>query len=566
MSRIQPSTVAVAIVGAGASALITGKTLLNDGFDNLTLITRDSTPGGTWAGERVYPALRLNNVHGEYHFSSLPMPGVGASRLKGSQLTDYMESFAGQYLKGHIRFRTEVINVRRPNALETIIESEVGEGWIMTVRNLKDGSTEELKFDKIVLCTGGCSEPNIPTELQPPSSLQIPVIHSSKFWVNVENIVPSLQSTDGGSSPTVVLVGGGKSTQDIAAFLCKKGIRTKVVFETADSFISAPDWLPAFLRRSRLMSIMSPTIDLRSRLERFLHKTRIGSMIVQSYWESLQSNSFNLLKIPRDSPLRRTHSVFWSIRVNDESYATDSFFTLCTEGKIELIAPTRVIGYGHDGRSVLLKSGETIPADAVILGTGYGSSWERLFDKQTADDIGLNRTIPDSFEKWDYETLKNPPAARPKNEQWALSIYRGLVPAKSILRHDLAINGAVFSSNNGYTFEAAAHWISSYFLRDPFLKLPSSVEAAMAETARVAAFVQQRYPNMLLWTSDSYSANIVFFGWPQYVDQLLEDMSLPSVRSGGNWLTWAFSTVSVEELKTLKNERGSKRDTTHQSL
>jgi dimethylaniline monooxygenase (N-oxide forming) len=40
-------------------------------------------------------------------------------------------------------------------------------------------------------------------------------------------------------------------------------------------------------------------------------------------------------------------------------------------------------------------------------------------------------------------TLKDAPAAHPDSEQWASSIYRAIVPAKNIERHDFAINGAV---------------------------------------------------------------------------------------------------------------------------
>ena len=45
---------------------------------------------------------------------------------------------------------------------------------------------------------------------------------------------------------------------------------------------------------------------------------------------------------------------------------------------------------------------------------------------------------------WDsFLTLKDAPAAHPDGEQWASSIYRGIVPAKNIERRDFAINGSV---------------------------------------------------------------------------------------------------------------------------
>lgn len=47
--------------------------------------------------------------------------------------------------------------------------------------------------------------------------------------------------------------------------------------------------------------------------------------------------------------------------------------------------------------------------------------------------------------------------------------------------------------------------------------------------------------------------------YPQVTDELLEDMQLPSMRSGGNWLTWPFKVIDVNEIATLAEERRQKR-------
>jgi len=36
-------------------------------------------------------------------------------------------------------------------------------------------------------------------------------------------------------------------------------------------------------------------------------------------------------------------------------------------------------------------------------------------------------------------------------------------------------------------------------------------------------------------------------------------MSLPSRRSGGNWLTWPFKIIRIEEIENLGEERRAKR-------
>lgn len=50
----------IAILGAGVAGLIDAYVLLQDGFTNVTVITRDRSVGGTWSRDRVYPGLCIN--------------------------------------------------------------------------------------------------------------------------------------------------------------------------------------------------------------------------------------------------------------------------------------------------------------------------------------------------------------------------------------------------------------------------------------------------------------------------------------------------------------------------
>ncbi|KAG6810296.1 hypothetical protein H0H92_012520 [Tricholoma furcatifolium] len=546
-----PPKATVGILGTGASGLITAQVLLNDGFD-VQLITRDSSAGGVWARERVYPGLSINNVHGEFRFSPLPMPPPSKAaetggRLSGEDMCNYMESFAERFLSGKIRFKTEIISIRRsPDDL-----------WLVTVltvldRHSENAVPEELVFSRIVLCTGGCSNPNIPPHLSPVAAtsagFQGLAFHSSKLRDHSEDVFRRTQ-TALPKETSIVIVGGGKSAQDVAAYLTNAGCKVTVVFETTDAFLATPIPLPDFIRKSR-------------HAKRFLHTTWLGSKIVHLIWGSIASSSLNVYPLPKDSPLRNVHSLFWGVRTNDEgNYRPNSFFGLASSGKIELAAPARVIGYGPDGKSVVLSNGSTLPADVVVLATGYSSSWTGLFDAQTAEELGINRHPPlmECSDTWDYASLSNPPASHPQNEQCASSIYRGLIPAKNINRRNFAINGAIFTTNNGYSFEVCAHWISSYFLKDR-MRLPSTAEEALAQAERNSAWMRKRFPDMLLWVNESYSSDVAFWSWPQLMDELLEDMELPSMRSGGNWLTWPFKVIDLKEIANLGEERRLKRD------
>jgi dimethylaniline monooxygenase (N-oxide forming) len=67
-----------------------------------------------------------------------------------------------------------------------------------------------------------------------------------------------------------------------------------------------------------------------------------------------------------------------------------------------------------------------------------------------------------------------------------------------------------FSTNSGYTFEVSAHWISSYFLKDP-MRLPSSTEEALAAGEYYAAWLRKRYPDVSMFINESYCGALCFW-------------------------------------------------------
>jgi dimethylaniline monooxygenase (N-oxide forming) len=60
MGHSQVLQESVGIIGAGVAGLINAYVLLQDGFSDVTLISRDESVGGTWARNRVYPGLHIN--------------------------------------------------------------------------------------------------------------------------------------------------------------------------------------------------------------------------------------------------------------------------------------------------------------------------------------------------------------------------------------------------------------------------------------------------------------------------------------------------------------------------
>ncbi|TFY51937.1 hypothetical protein EVJ58_g10296 [Rhodofomes roseus] len=316
-AMIQPTFTRIGVIGAGAAGLITAHTLLRDGFQNVEVLTRDESPGGVWAAD----------VHGEFRFSPLPMPppadaAATGGRLSGEDMRLYMETFAS-------------------------------------------------------------SAPRIPDELTPEKAKSAcfsgPILHSSQFGSRLADVVSA------GKTGDVVIIGGGKSAQDIAAYLARRDIPVSMVFKTTDAVLATPVPYPAAIRKSRhvhlFLSVLSPHAELLTGLERFLHTTWLGSLIVRGMWALLTWSSFWVLSVPRGSPLRNAPNPFWTVRTNDEGTGRkDGFHALVKQEKIKLLAPARAVGYGADSQSILLDNGGKVPAAAVVLATGFTSSWSGVFD------------------------------------------------------------------------------------------------------------------------------------------------------------------------------------------
>lgn len=114
--------------------------------------------------------LPSDSVHGEFSFSPLPMPPPSQAsrtggRLSGEDLVAYMESFAERFLKGRIRYQTEVLNIRRRPLAGVQLGQQSGDEqhagssdyvseWVVRVRDLQTGDIQELVYDRVVVCSG----------------------------------------------------------------------------------------------------------------------------------------------------------------------------------------------------------------------------------------------------------------------------------------------------------------------------------------------------------------------------------------------------------------------------
>lgn len=141
----------------GWAGLAAAKTYLQvDPSIDLTIIDAQSTLGGIWAKDRIYPGLIADSPCGYFDFSDMPMgPVVGLKDLDvvpGEKVYKYLSAWADKhFLKERMRLKSRVTKLTR---------NLNGSAWNVTIEY--ESGTEILTCDKLILATGLASQSNLP--------------------------------------------------------------------------------------------------------------------------------------------------------------------------------------------------------------------------------------------------------------------------------------------------------------------------------------------------------------------------------------------------------------------
>ncbi|OLN97876.1 Dimethylaniline monooxygenase [N-oxide-forming] 5 [Colletotrichum chlorophyti] len=165
----------VAVIGAGSTGLSMLKTLREDGF-NVTLFERRNRVGGLWSYTddktmtTALPSTKANISKYTCGFTDFPMPDKYGPFLIQREFVEYMESYAAHFdLYKDIVFDTAVQRVVRN-----------GEGTKWHVEMVRSGTPEVRVFDKVVLCHGYQTKPQMPV-YEGQGQYEGRLIHSQAF-------------------------------------------------------------------------------------------------------------------------------------------------------------------------------------------------------------------------------------------------------------------------------------------------------------------------------------------------------------------------------------------------
>ena len=214
-----------------------------------------------------------------------------------------------------------------------------------------------------------------------------------------------------------------------------------------------------------------------------------------------------------------------------------------------------------DQRLIRLQSGEEIPCDAILCGTGWVPSLQ-FFSREQLVEFGLphahsDESVPEQeiWAKLDaaadetvlsrFPKLANPPPHYHKEiNKTPYRLYNLIAPLSDMdTSHSIVFIGHILVGNYFRGVEAQSVWATAYL--DKKLILPDA-EERQKEVALFTAWCRRRY------LSNGERGNWITFELVGYTDKLLEQVGLKSHRKG--WFKDYFEPCKQSDFKGLKDE------------
>lgn len=481
----------------------------------LLIVDGDSSIGGTWSKDRLYPHLVAEAHYGLFEFSDLPMRREGIlpdGRIPSASVHAYLTEYATKFnLLSRLNLNTWIEEIRRE-------PGNVGEDatphWKLKVA----GSSELLQTKKIIMATGLTSEPRMPS-FPGREDFEGHVLHSKVLGrPDTGNLLkdPSIRH--------VLVYGGSKSAFDAVYLLLRAGKTVDWVIREGGGGPSVMTPLsilgqPSFrLNNSRVFSLFSPDPFMpateRSRWQRVVHQRagrfaqllviwfwRVMAYLLQSPWKYDQSTNGRQLK-----PLLGLDSVLWSPATLGVMTHPALWQDIHSGEKVTV--RRQAIASLRKGRRVILDNGKEINADMVVCATGWHAR-HSLFAPDQQLDVGLPSTSsfePKSQAHWldlqktadqaiieEFPLLQQcpvpPPPLRCEDDY---HLYRFVAPSTGPPSQERSIAYVGFLRTTGapIVYEAQSLWAAAYLTGA--LDVPKLKEREV-EVARTNAWIRHRY-------------------------------------------------------------------------
>lgn len=356
---------AVLVVGAGQAGLAAAARLGHLGVDTL-VVDRMDRVGDNW--RKRYHALVLHNEVYANHLPFVEFPKTWPTYVPKDMLADWFEGYA----------KALELNVWTGTEFEGA-EFDADQGhWRARVRRA-DGTTRELKPRHIVMASGVSGLPFIP-EIPGLDNFKGRVIHSTQFQGGHEF-----------AGQRAIVIGTGTSGHDVAQDLASHGATVSMVQRSSSTVVSlgpeaAGKVYSLYLEGNNLadtdlINVATPYPVLRHSYQLLTHHLRSYD---KPMLDGLEKVGFKL-----DYGADNTGFQMKYLRTGGGYYLDVGCAQMLIDGRISLIQYADLNEFDESG--LVLADGTTVPADVVVLATGYLGQEElvrRLFSEETAGKVG----------------------------------------------------------------------------------------------------------------------------------------------------------------------------------
>ncbi|MDB4852304.1 NAD(P)/FAD-dependent oxidoreductase [Alphaproteobacteria bacterium] len=355
---------AVLVIGGGQAGLSIAARLTQLGIDNL-IVDKNSRIGDNWRNR--YHALTLHNQLHVNHLPYMPFPPTWPTYIPKDMLALWFESYAAAM----------ELNVWTDTEMTSGSFDEATQLWDITLTG-KDGSIRKMAPRHVILATGVSGIANRP-EIPTIDRFAGTVLHSSDYG-----------DGDDWAGKNAIVIGCGNSGHDISQDLYASGASVTMVQRSPSLVVNIepsaqfPYRLYDEGRTTDECDFITTSMPLPLVKKAHQHFTRQSQSADKTLLGKLASVGFQLDFGEDDTGwqfkyLTRGGGYYFNVGASD----------LIADGNIKLIQNADIDGFTAAG--VSLKTGAHIPADLVVLATGYKKQEflvASLFGQEVADRVG----------------------------------------------------------------------------------------------------------------------------------------------------------------------------------
>jgi putative flavoprotein involved in K+ transport len=353
----------VIVVGGGQAGLSIAARLSELGVDTL-IVDREERIGDNW--RKRYHALVLHNQVHVNHLPYMPFPPTWPAYIPKDKLASWFESYV-ESLELNFWTKTEFEGGS--------YDARDGR-W--TVRLRRDGKRREMRPRHVVLATGVSGIPNVPA-IPTLEAFGGTVLHSSRY-----------EDGDDWKGKRAIVIGTGNSGHDIAQDLYSSGAEVMLVQRSSTLVVNVEpsaqlpyalyDEGPS-LEDCDLITVATP---LALGHKSHILMTQRAKQMDKALLDGLRRIGFKL-----DDGDGGTGWQYKYLTRGGGYYFNVGCSDLLVEGKIGLKQFADIERFVADG--AVLKSGEKVGADLIVLATGYKGQEElvaKLFGREVMERLG----------------------------------------------------------------------------------------------------------------------------------------------------------------------------------